>query len=61
MFEELTIYNGKIVDYYLVCDNEIKSFEEVIREKIEEGFQPFGSFCVDNKGWYYQPMTKCED
>jgi len=67
MYDSVYTRPSKIVDYYMVCDNEIKSFEEVIREKLEEGFQPedgfdsSGSFCIDNQCFYYKAMVKYED
>lgn len=47
-----------INDYIIVYAGTPGSLENEVREKIAEGYQPFGSIAVSPSGCYCQPMVK---
>lgn len=53
----------KIIDYGLVCRNQIIYFTRDINDLINIGYQPYGdpySHYVDDLMWHYQAMVKYE-
>lgn len=49
----------KIVDYYICQYHNSSGFVSSVKERIKEGFQPYGSAFVD-EGVYFQPMVRYE-
>jgi len=54
----------KIVDYIMVSKNDSDEFTLFIKEKIKEGYQPYGNpYQSYGEGWciFFQAMVKYED
>lgn len=50
---------NKIVDYIVVSEWELDTLQKAVKKHLEEGFQPYGSFVVDDI--FHQPMVKFEE
>ena len=47
-----------MTDYIIVSALNPGDLSRKVREKISEGYQPFGNMVYTNNGYYHQPMVK---